>query len=233
MELLRQTVRALLIEDDAFRSNLTTMAQLLADDPYWSDIFSKPDNNRTFFKDLMKAAALRRNRITGILGAGAEGVAFSLDNGDVIKVGDLGHGQQPKGKESKYRAKLSKHRQKRATVHDIRLRDVGRSHAVMERLITFNSWLKTLEAGRARTIERVYLELSRSFGRALMKEWPHARIARSIRRLGQRLSTIDPIATRIADAFINEVDNSGLDLHRENLGVRIEAGGPTFVFYDF
>lgn len=147
--MLKEFIQLLLIQESTFADNMETMARLSdpdvvgsrgarkvamhpADDQtYWSDYFRHPSRDRRLFRDISRSPELHTKRVVKFLGAGSEGIAFLMDDGSVLKLGQMHTGLKP---DSNY---LEKVPWKYRDAQDLRVHGLGRAHINMERLIPF------------------------------------------------------------------------------------------------
>lgn len=184
MKLLIEFVSLFLESPDRFKRNVATMKRLLAQHSdsgtyeFWIDLFAGPSERfkgaqpfgnpkRSMFndhyKDLWKAPQMHERDIIGLLGAGAEGVAFELDDGTVFKIGDLGHADTPKDVVSKFRQKHQRRMRGVQRQNDLVIHDVGRAHMNSEKLIPFIQWLERFDSGKKQTYLWAFEDLLHAF----------------------------------------------------------------------
>lgn len=266
MKLLLEFLSLFLESNDRFRANIKAMERLLANEAmghddlmaeFWLRMIRNQHQTgvdrhaefRQFFKDMWKAKALHETDVTGLAGMGAEGVAFELADGTIFKIGDLGHGDVPKGRSSKYREKHERRLAGAPRPNDLDIIDVGRGHVQMEKLIPFVQWVKKFNRPTASLLRSLFDELFETFqrlqfergssvmGNDMMNYYvpvTDAEVAVLMGVARRAPPKLNRAAIALARAFINEIGDAGGDLTIGNLGVRVDADGAcTFVFYDF
>lgn len=242
-QLLKEFV-TFIIQEGVFNNNLKKMAALAKDlgamkyknlqDPggtLWCDFFLNPSSDKRMAREISRSEALRKHKVVKLLGSGAEGIAFLLDNGHVLKLGNLHQGQRNSNGSirvpRKYDAKLNK----RHTANDVTLHDVGRAHVEMEELMPYERWIYTQPKGIRFHYITIFNDLRILYDKLRHKGMNVEEIKNKMLSFCSDDGT--RFCDRIAIAFINELDNPSQDLNSGNLGVRGDVNNPTFVFFDF
>ncbi len=228
---------ALLLENsNRFRQNLKRMATLTGSvyryriddgvskkDVPWSDYFRDPSLDKKLFRDVSRCKQLYMNNVVGVLGAGSEGIAFELDDGSVLKLGQMHTGIKPDN------YKLTSVPWKYRNAGDLHVHDAGRAHVSTEKLVPFEEILRALDGSDEDNITAWFDELmhevviSRRAGVAPdLRAVPRPKLSSS-----QSAAMVDGIIA----AFERAANGRSIDLHPGNLGYRPSDG--KFVFYDF
>lgn len=228
--MLREFI-SLILEADVFRDNLRAMARLVGDvpryraehpaeeDTFWSDYFTDPSLDKKLFRDISRSPQLHTRNVVKLLGAGSEGIAFELDDGTVLKLGQMHTGIR-KGERH-----LTPVPWKYREPGDLRVHDAGRAHVNTEKLIPLEEILEEFpfeETSPVLTWLHTLFEIVRKGDGKSLADVPKPRV--KDRRLA---SLFDGIVS----AYERARRGKSIDLNVSNLGYRPSDG--TFVFYDF